>query len=103
MACGTPVVNTNLDSGVPWVSRHGETGLTVEPGNVEELAAAIRTLLDDPARRQALGAAARARAWSECRDRVLVRRTLDLSGELLRTALPTVGPGLGEVAAATSR
>ena len=89
MACGTPVVNTNLDSGVPWVSRHGETGLTVEPGNVGELGDAIRTLLADPARRQELGAAARARAWAEFRDRVMIRRTLDLYAELVGTPIPT--------------
>jgi glycosyltransferase involved in cell wall biosynthesis len=51
MASGTPVVNTGLDSGVPGVSLHRTTGLTVPPRDTERLAEAIRELLDDPALR----------------------------------------------------
>jgi rhamnosyl/mannosyltransferase len=65
MASGLPVVNTALDSGVPFVSRHGETGFTVPPADADALAGAIRELLRDPARRAALGAAARRRVEQE--------------------------------------
>lgn len=59
MACGKPVVSTNLPTGVPWVNRHGETGLVVEPNDHEALAHALNTLLGDKALSQRLGAGAR--------------------------------------------
>ena len=41
-----PVINTNLPSGVPYVSIDKETGLTVEPGSTNELAVAMQWLVD---------------------------------------------------------
>lgn len=61
MAYGKPVINTRLESGVPEVSLDGITGITVEPGNVLELAEAIQKMIDDPELREAYGAAARKR------------------------------------------
>ena len=74
MACGVPVVNTALDSGVPFVSLHGETGLTVPPGQPEALATAIRDLLNAPDRRGDFGRAARRRVESEFRKEVMADR-----------------------------
>jgi glycosyltransferase involved in cell wall biosynthesis len=65
MAAGTPVVNTSLDSGVPFVSLHELTGLTVPPGDSEALAGAINRLLDNQALRLSLGNGARVRARQE--------------------------------------
>jgi rhamnosyl/mannosyltransferase len=62
MACGRPVVNTRLPTGVPWVARHGSEALTVAPGSVPELAAALGRLLDDEALAAALGQAGAERA-----------------------------------------
>ena len=61
MACGKPVVSTEIPSGVPWVNQHGRTGLIVPPGDSESLTGAINALLEDPERRKHFGEAGRAR------------------------------------------
>ena len=61
MAAGVPVVATAV-GGVPELVVDGETGLLVEPGRPDLLAAALSELLADPVRAQALGLAGRAHA-----------------------------------------
>ena len=61
MACGLPVVSTNLP-GVAWVNRDGETGLTVPPRDAVALAASVDRLLADQTLRHLLGGGARRRA-----------------------------------------
>ncbi len=51
--------------GVPFVSPHGETGLTVRPEDPQALAAAVRSLLASPETRKQLGEAGRRRARTE--------------------------------------
>lgn len=89
MAAGIPVVNTSLDSGVPFVSRHDETGLTVPPQDPEALAAALNRLLDDEDLRASFGRAARRRACQEFSVGTMLARTVDLYEEV--TAVPISG------------
>jgi glycosyltransferase involved in cell wall biosynthesis len=78
MACGKPVVNTDLASGVPYVSLDGETGITVPPSNPEALADAVNRLLDNPSLRAAYGQAAVRRVQNEFSLDLMVRRTLEV-------------------------
>ncbi|HKB26083.1 MAG TPA: glycosyltransferase family 4 protein, partial [Methylomirabilota bacterium] len=64
MAMARAVVATSA-GGVPEIVVHGETGLLVPPADPRALAAAVRELLDDPARAARLGAAGRRRAQAE--------------------------------------
>lgn len=90
MAAGTPVVNTNLDSGVPFVSPHGVSGLTVPPADAAALASAIRRLLENLAERRRLGEGARERASAEFRESTMAQRIL----EIYRSA---AGGGVGSL------
>ena len=47
MRYGKPIINTNLGTGVNYVSINNETGLTVEPKDSEELANAMNKLIQD--------------------------------------------------------
>jgi len=78
MAAGKPVINTALDSGVPFVSQHGVTGLTVPPQDHQALGAAITALLDDAALRARYGKAALLRAKREFSWQMMVSRTIQL-------------------------
>lgn len=65
-ACGLPVVAFDV-TGMPDAVADGETGLLAAPESPAALGAAIRALVDDRARRGAMGGAARERAvrlWS---------------------------------------
>ncbi len=83
MACGKPVVNTNLDSGVPFASLDGLTGITVEAANADALASAINRLLGDAQLRTEYGEAARRRVQSEFTIDAMVHRTRDVYESIL--------------------
>ena len=84
MACGIPVVNTALDSGVPYVSLDGQTGITVPPGDADALSGALNRLLDDPDLRAKYGQAGRERVNAEFTSEVMTRRMLKLYDEIIR-------------------
>lgn len=65
MACGKPVVNTNLPTGVPYVSVDNETGYTVPIKDPEALSQAINAILLNDEIRQKFGANALKRVNAE--------------------------------------
>lgn len=84
MACGRPVVSTELSTGTSWVNRHGDTGLVVPPRDARALAAALRLLLADETLRARMGARARLRATHEFDADGMVTRVLEVYDEALR-------------------
>lgn len=56
MAAGLPIVATKAGGNAELV-QHGSNGLLIEPGNVDELGGALRTLARDRAQRQRFAAA----------------------------------------------
>jgi glycosyltransferase involved in cell wall biosynthesis len=79
MASGCPVLNTAIPaSGVAWVSRHDETGLTVPVDDPAALAAAARGLLEEPNLRERLAEGARRRALGEFDHRLMAQRSFAL-------------------------
>ena len=83
MAAGLPVVSTAV-GGVPELVRDGETGLLVPSEDAGALARALQALVDDSARRQAMGAAARQHAIAHFDIRHTVRGYEQLYEALLR-------------------
>lgn len=83
MACGKPVVNTRLDSGVTFVSVDGVTGLTVPPADSDSLASALNKLFGDPSLLARYGRAARARVEREFDLETMGRSTLSLYEEVM--------------------
>lgn len=84
MAFGKPVINTNLPSGVPYVSIHGKTGLTVEPSSVEQLAEAMQWMVNHKEERLQMGERARERMKAEYRLESMTTRTLELYKDLVK-------------------
>ena len=92
MAAGLPVVNTSIPSGVPFVSRDGQTGITVPARDAAALARALQRLLGDPALRARLGAAGRQRVTTEFSARRMARDTLALYREAVARSGPALPP-----------
>jgi glycosyltransferase involved in cell wall biosynthesis len=59
MACGVPVISTEVGTGTSVVNRDGQTGLVVPPDDPGALAAALRRVLEGPSQAAAMGRAGR--------------------------------------------
>jgi phosphatidyl-myo-inositol alpha-mannosyltransferase len=88
MAAGTALVASDID-GYRTVSRQDVEALLVPPGDADALRAALRILLDDPARRSALVAAGEQRA-DEFSMEHLAERFLPLYERAISAARPAV-------------
>jgi glycosyltransferase involved in cell wall biosynthesis len=83
MACGRPVIASDLPTGVRFVNKNQMTGLLVPPGDSDALAAALQRLLGDERLRQTLGNAAKKRAELEFSSDRMVRRVQQVYEEVL--------------------
>jgi glycosyltransferase involved in cell wall biosynthesis len=83
MAMAKPVVAMN-DGGNPELMENGVDGLLVEPGDEAVFADCVMTLLNNPSRMHALGAAARRRVMAQFDVRRNARETESLYMELIQ-------------------
>ena len=88
MACGKPVVNTKLNSGVTFVSPHGVSGLTVPPADSLALGDGINQLLNQPSWRAELGDRARQRVAAHFTVERMVQSTVELYQEVMNGSGP---------------
>lgn len=84
MACGLPVVSTDLPTGVPEVNHNEESGLIVPPGNAEALAVAIGRILKDETLARRLGDGGRRRATTLYSLPKMIEEVSKVYGEALR-------------------
>lgn len=84
MAAGTPVVSTELGTGTSFVNLHGETGLVVPPQDPAALADALGKILGSSDLRHEMGEKAKVRARAELDADLMVRRVVDVYGQVLR-------------------
>jgi glycosyltransferase involved in cell wall biosynthesis len=85
LAAGVPVVGTPV-GGMPWLVRDGETGLLVETGNSEALAAAIAKLLADDRVRARMARQGREDARARFKPQVVAEKTKAVYDEVLARA-----------------
>jgi len=96
LASALPVVNTSLLSGVPDVSLHEVTGLTVPPNDARALAGALNRLFEDVELARRFGARGRERALERFTAERMVDETLALYRDITATsAVTAVQVGLG--------
>ncbi len=78
MACGKPVVSTDLPTGVTFINKNGVTGVVVPVGDVSALAEAVSMLLENPELRRVYGENGRKRVREEFSVDVMNRRILEV-------------------------
>lgn len=83
MACGLPIVCTNVGTATSWVNQHNVTGLVVPPRKPDQLAAAISKIGNNRLMRSLMGTAARQRVLDEFTLDKMVQRVMDVYSSVL--------------------
>ena len=83
MACGKPVVSTELGTGTSFVNQNRKTGLVVAPNDPAALSQAINYLIDNPDIRKAYGRAGHERVEKYFSEESMVTSTINLYKECL--------------------
>ena len=78
MVYGKPVINTRLDSGVPYVSIHGRTGFTVKPSSPAQLAKALNILAQNKKLREKFGRNAFLRVEKYFNEKNIIEKLRDI-------------------------
>ncbi|MUL42742.1 glycosyltransferase family 4 protein [Streptomonospora sp. PA3] len=97
MACGTPLVASRAGAIPEVVGPDGEAARLTEPGDPEELAAAVGDLLDAPDRRARMGEA----AWNRVQERFTWRAVAEATARRYTAAIDAARGRAGEPAART--
>jgi len=84
MACGKPVICTELKTGTTFINQHETTGLVVPPRDSNALAKAMSNLANNVSLRFELGKNAKQRALNELTAEKMVERTYKVYNDLLK-------------------
>lgn len=78
MACGRPVISTELATGTSYVNKHNSTGIVVPPGDTDMLAHSINTLMKDPCLREKYGTAGMCRVQDYFNEEQMIDNVLEI-------------------------
>lgn len=84
MACGKPLICTELGTGTSYVNQNNITGLVVSPMDTKALSEAINRIIDNKELRLKWGTNGRARAFEEFTSDKMLQRTFELYQNLLK-------------------
>lgn len=83
MAMGLPIIGTNI-AALPEIIKHGETGYIVEPGDSDQLHAALAKLISDPELRVKMGENGIKRVSTLFSAERNARRVIDLCNKIIQ-------------------
>ena len=88
MACGLPVICTELGTGTSYVNQNEITGLVIEPNNDLALSEALQRLINNPELRQRLGQAGQVRAREALSKEAMVQQMMDFYARVTKGDAP---------------